>query len=78
VLHHTEGGADTWQRGVRMVSMVKTLWCMAATPSPKGTTVEQVAGTVQGVLEAVYGLDLGQIWTWAQYEVCYVDNTLQL
>jgi hypothetical protein len=28
---------------------------------PKGTTVEQVAGIVQGVLEGVYGLDLGQI-----------------
>jgi hypothetical protein len=51
---------------------------MAATPSPQGTTVEQVAGTVQGVLEAVSGLDLGQIWTWAQYKVCYVDNALQL
>jgi hypothetical protein len=45
---------------------------------PKGTIVEQVAGTVRAILEAVYGLDLGQIWTWAQYKVCYVDNALQL
>jgi hypothetical protein len=58
--------------------MVEALWCMAATPFPKGTTVEQVVGTVQGVLGAVSGLDLGQIWTWAQYKVCYVDNALQL
>jgi hypothetical protein len=64
-LHIHAGEARARTRRGHAASMAKKLWCMAATPSPKGTTVEQVAGTVQGVLEAVYGLELGQTRSWA-------------
>jgi hypothetical protein len=40
VLHHTERGIGTWQRGGRAASMVETHECMAATPSAKGAVIE--------------------------------------
>jgi hypothetical protein len=45
-----------------MASMVEALWRMAATPLPKGIVVKQVAGAVQGVLEAIFGPTSGRIW----------------
>jgi hypothetical protein len=50
VLHHTERGAGTWERGGHAASMVEMHECMAAMPSPKGAVVEEVAGVIETTL----------------------------
>jgi hypothetical protein len=61
VLHHAEGGTDTWQRGGRTASMAKTLWCMAAMPSLRG----QLSNRWRAQFRVSWTPFMG--WIWAKF-----------
>jgi hypothetical protein len=61
-----------------VASMVETHGCMAATPSPKGAVVEQVAGVTETALGRQFGLVALRFGPWALNQVCCPHKELQI
>jgi hypothetical protein len=63
-----------WHRWARVIhgGGASSAW------QPHRRFIEQMAGAGVGQLERMFGLHPGRIELWAQYEVCCVDDALQL